>query len=48
MHSLHTSFHLLVGVGVTSVSEQPEMLYNIARHDCSYMYTVNMHNKNVL
>ena len=25
-HSLHTPFHLVVGVGVTSASEQPEML----------------------
>ena len=38
MHSLHISFHLVVGVGVTSVSDKlPEILYNIARHDCSCM-----------
>ena len=37
MHSLHMSFHLAVGVGVTSESlPDPDILYSIARHDCSY------------
>ena len=36
MHSLHMFFHLVVGIGTSSLSE---MLYSIARHDCSYIRT---------